>query len=77
MTWILWSIAIFGYLIIAIITFNILDKHMPVEEDPLLALFWPLFILFAPIRLWLLICEKIHNKHLKQLEEKRYREKYD
>lgn len=72
MTWIIWCIAIFGYLIIAIITFSILDKHMPVEEDSLLSLFWPLFILFAPICLWLLICEKIHNKRLKQLEERKY-----
>ena len=72
MTWITWCIAIFGYLIIAIFTFSILDKNDPTKEDALLALFWPLFILFAPIRLWLLICKKIHNKHLKRLEERKY-----
>lgn len=72
MAWITWCIAIFGYLIIAIFTFNILDKNDPIKEDALLALFWPLFILFAPIRLWLLICKKIHQKHLKQLEERKY-----
>lgn len=72
MTWILWCVAIFGYFLNAIVTFSILDKNAPIKEDALLALFWPLFILFAPIRLWLLICEKIHNKHLKQLEERKY-----
>ena len=72
MTWITWCIAIFGYLIIAIFTFSILDKNDPIKEDALLALFWPLFILFALIHLWLLICKKIHQKHHKQLEERKY-----
>ena len=39
MTWITWCIAIFGYLIIAIFTFSILDKNDPIKEDALLALF--------------------------------------
>ena len=42
MAWITWCIAIFGYLIIAIFTFSILDKNDPIKEDALLALFWPI-----------------------------------
>lgn len=64
-------LSIFGYFLASVIAFILFDKKDPYCLDNWwLAMFWPIFVILAPIVLWKWLFDKIHEKHLDQLEER-------